>query len=583
MAEKDIKIILQPPAGRKPFQGLPADGRLELLHPSNVRFFQMKLLKLFFFFGILFLQVLYAFPCTNLIVTKGASKDGSAFLVYTNDGEWLYRLTNQAAADHQPGDSLEFPGGKNGKPGKISQVPHTYAVIGFQMNEFQLAIGETTFTGREELWNHTKYLQYWNLMSLALERAKTAREAINVITSLAEQYGYGSEGESISLVDPNEAWILEIIGTGEGGEGAIWVAMKIPDGNISAHANMARIGEFPLDDPENCLYSNNVIRFAIEKGYYIPGTGQPFRFNEVYNPPTPDRLKYCESRVWSLFRRAAPSLNLSPGYCRGVTGAERYPLWIKPDKKIDLADVINLVRDHYEGTPFDMTKGLDAGPFGSPYRWRPLSWDDSSGEKYSWERPVSSFNTAFSFIGQMRSWLPDDLGGICWFGVDDTYFTCYVPVYVGVTSVPEAFTKGDINKFSRESMWWVFNFVSNFANLKYSWMIKDIQKVQAGLENQMIIEQDSIVKSAMNMLKQDRVKMLTDYSAVWGEKVHKSWLELGETLITKYNDGYVKDDNGNIREVGYPDEWKDEINRIYPEKFKIPGSGKPIRPENIPH
>ncbi len=543
----------------------------------------MKSLKRIFALCLFFLQTLLVFPCTNLLVTKGASADGSAFLVYTNDGEWLYQLTNKAAADHQPGDSLEFPAGKNGKPGKISQVPHTFAVIGFQMNEHQLAVGETTFTGREELWNHSKYLQYWHLMSLALERAKTAREAILVITSLVEEYGYGSEGESFSLVDPNEAWILEMVGTGDGGEGAIWVAVKIPDGNIAAHANMARIGEFPLNDPKNCLYSKNAISFAIEKGYYKPESGEPFRFNEVYNPHSPDRLKYCESRVWSLFRRAAPSLELSSDYHRGVEGAERYPLWIKPDKKIALTDVMSLVRDHYEGTPYDMTKGLDAGPFGSPNRWRPLSWEDGNKEKYSWERPVSSINTAFSYIGQMRSWLPDEIGGICWFGVDDTYFTCWVPIYVGNTSIPEPFTKGDINKFSREAMWWAFNFVSNFANLKYSYMIKDIQKVQSELESRMIGEQDSITKLVLDMPKNERTEMLTNYSAKWGQKVHQSWLELGEMLITRYNDGYVKDEKGTIHEVGYPKEWTNEMNRIYPEKFKIADPAKSIKSGNVPH
>ncbi len=543
----------------------------------------MKSLKRIFALCLFFLQTLLVFPCTNLLVTKGASADGSAFLVYTNDGEWLYQLTNKAAADHQPGDSLEFPAGKNGKPGKISQVPHTFAVIGFQMNEHQLAVGETTFTGREELWNHSKYLQYWHLMSLALERAKTAREAILVITSLVEEYGYGSEGESFSLVDPNEAWILEMVGTGDGGEGAIWVAVKIPDGNIAAHANMARIGEFPLNDPENCLYSKNAISFAIEKGYYKPESGEPFRFNEVYNPHSPDRLKYCESRVWSLFRRAAPSLELSSDYHRGVEGAERYPLWIKPDKKIALTDVMSLVRDHYEGTPYDMTQGMDAGPFGSPNRWRPLSWEDGNKEKYSWERPVSSINTAFSYIGQMRSWLPDEIGGICWFGVDDTYFTCWVPIYVGNTSVPEPFTKGDINKFSREAMWWAFNFVSNFANLKYSYMIKDIQKVQSELESRMIGEQDSITKLVLDMPKNERTEMLTNYSAKWGQKVHQSWLELGEMLITRYNDGYVKDEKGTIHEVGYPKEWTNEMNRIYPEKFKIADPAKSIKSGNVPH
>jgi dipeptidase len=523
--------------------------------------------KLFLLFFLLI--SISGYNCTNLIVTKGASTDGSAFLVYTNDGEWLYRLSNKPAADHQPGDSLTFRSGRNNVEGKIHQVSHTYAVIGFQMNEHQLAVGETTFTGREELWNHTKYLQYWHLMSLALERAKTAREAVEVITSIVEQYGYGSEGESFSLVDPNEAWILEMIGTGDGGEGAIWVARKIPDGMISAHANMARIGEFPLDDPDNCLYSENVISFAVEKGYYNPDSGEPFRFNEAYNPASPDRLKYCESRVWSLFRRAAPSVGFSPDYHRGVQGAERYPLWIAPENKLSLEDVMALVRDHYEDTDYDMTEGMDAGPFGNPNRWRPLYWDDDEGKRYSWERPISTYNTCFSFIGQMRSWLPDDVGGVCWFGVDDTYFTCYVPIFVGNTSVPEPFTRGDINKFSWDSMWWAFNFVSNFANVKYSYMIKDIQQVQHTLESEMIREQNMIADAVKNMPKDERTDKLTSFSNNWGTKVHARWIELGEALITKYNDGYVKNETGKIEEVGYPGAWKDQLNNLYPEKYKI--------------
>ena len=526
---------------------------------------------------------LQIFPCTNLIVTKGASKDGSAFLVYTNDGEWLYRLSNKPAADHAPGDSLTFRSGRNQVEGKIHQVPHTYAVVGFQMNEHQLAVGETTFTGREELWNRSKYLQYWHLMSLALERAKTAREAVEVITSIVEQYGYGSEGESFSLVDPNEAWILEMVGTGTGGEGAIWVAMKIPDGMISAHANMARIGEFPLDDPENCLYSDNVISFAIQKGYYDPASGEPFRFNEVYNPTTPDRLRYCESRVWSLFRRAAPAENFSADYHRGVKGAKRYPLWIEPDEKLSLQDVMALVRDHYEGTEFDMTKGLEAGPFGTPNRWRPLYWDDEDGKRHSWERPISTYNTCFSFIGQMRSDYPDHVGGVCWFGVDDTYFTCYVPIFAGNTSVPEPFTKGDINKFSWDSMWWAFNFVSNFANLKYAYMIEDIRQVQSVLEGEMIRQADSISTALAGMPKDKQVEKLTAFSNQWGEKVHAEWIKLGEHLLTKYNDGYVKDENGKINEVGYPDAWMQQINDLYPHKFRIPDWDSGKKQNDLPY
>ncbi len=524
-----------------------------------------------------------AFPCTNLIVTKGASADGSAFLVYTNDGEWLYQLGNQPAADHQPGDSISYKSGRNQVEGKIHQVSHTYAVIGFQMNEHQLAVGETTFTGRGELWNHSKYLQYWHLMRLALERAKTAREGVEVITAIVEQYGYGSEGESFSLVDPNEAWILEMIGTGDGGEGAVWVARKIPDGMISAHANMARIGEFPLDDPENCVYSKNVISFAVEKGYYNPKSGESFLFNEVYNPSSPDRLKYCESRVWSLFRRAAPTQEFSPDYHRGVQRAERYPLWIAPDAKLSLEDVMALVRDHYEGTDYDMTQGLEAGPFGSPNRWRPLTWDNEDGDSYSWERPISTYNTCFSFIGQMRAWLPDDVGGICWFGVDDTYFTCYVPLFVGNTLVPEAFTKGDINHFSQESMWWTFNFVSNFANLKYSHMIKDIQTVQQELESEMIRQVDSITNAVMKLSETERIETLTAFSNSWGETVHHRWQDLGYHLITKYNDGYVKDEKGKIEEAPYPDDWIDQINTLNRDKHKLPQWNTDKKQEHLPY
>jgi len=521
------------------------------------------------------------FSCTNFIVTPGASADGSAFLVYTNDGEWLYRLDQTPAKDHQPGDSLTFTS-RFGAKGQIHQIPHTYAVIGFQMNEHQVAIGETTFTGREELWNKSKCLEYWHLMFLALERSKTAREAIEVITGLVEQYGYGSEGESFSIVDPTEAWILEMVGTGTGGEGAVWVAIKIPDGYISAHANMARIGEFPLDDPENCLYSDNVISFAIEKGYYSPDSGDPFQFNEAYNPASPDRLKYCETRVWSLFRRSAPSIELSPDYHRGVKNAERYPLWIKPDKKLTLNNVMGLVRDHYEETPYDMTKGIDAGPFGTPNRWRPLNWEVDS-ISYSWERPISTYNTAFSMIAQCRSWLPDPVGGIVWFGEDDTYFTCYTPIFCANTEIPEPFTIGDISKYSRESAWWTFNFVSNFANIRYSDMIEDIWTVQRELESEMMREQDSLVNSVKMLPLSEQKMNLTVYSCQKGEWVHQRWLELGEHLITKYNDGYIKDEKGHPVEKGYSGNWKNSVLNQEPEKFKLPEWEKEEEINDLPY
>ncbi len=522
--------------------------------------------KLIFYLLILLFSINESFSCTNFIVTKGASADGSTMLVYTNDGEWLYHLNLTEAANYPDGTYIKYGNDS------ISQASHTNKVIGFQMNEYQVAIGETTFTGREELWDKSKPLKYWHLMHLALERAKTAREAIDVITGLVEKYGYGSEGESFSIIDPDEAWILEMIGTGGEG-GAVWVARKIPDGYISAHANMARIGEFPLDDPENCIYSENVISFAVKKGYFNPDKEIPFQFNNIYNPPSPDRLKYCETRVWSLFSRAAPSLHLSTDYCRGVEGAERYPLWVKPDKKLALHDVFDLIRDHYEGTEFDMTKGIAAGPFGSPFRCRPLFWETDSA-KYSWERPISTYNTAFSFVAQARNYLPDGVGGVVWFGVDETYTTCYVPLYCGITKIPEPFTKGDMNKFSWDSMWWVFNFVSNYTNLRYSYMIKDLQKVQSELENKFISEQDSIVSLVKDLYPEHQSQILTEYSINAAELVHKRWIELGEHLITKYNDGYIKNDKGHPVQVGYPEEWKKEVIESDPEKYRIPDWNK---------
>ena len=493
--------------------------------------------------------------CTNLLVTPGASKDGSAMLVYLNDGEWIQQLQKYPAADHLPGELLKVGNGEVAQPG------HTYGRIGFQMNEKQVAIGETTFTGREELWNHGLFLKYWHLMELALDRSASARQAIEVMTSLVEKYGYGSEGESFSIADKHEAWILDMIGTGDGKPGAVWVAVRLPDGTISAHANHSRIGEFPLDDPENCLYSENVIELATKRGYYDPRSGEPFRFNEVYCPATPATLRYCESRVWSIFRRAAPSLNLSPDYHRGVVGAKRYPLFITPDQKLGLADVMSLLRDHYEGTPWDMTKGLEAGPYGSPNRNRPLSFR-VEGESCAWERPISNVNTAFSFIGQCRSWLPDEIGGLMWYSPDDTYTNCYTPFYPSMTSTPDAYAHGDQGKFSWQSAWWAFNFVSNYINLKYSYMIKDVQHVQARLEKQALAQQDSVEQSALDLYEENpqaAVAYLQDYSFKTANQVVAEWRALGQHLITTYIDGYTNDENGPEQSTGYPQKWYDRV------------------------
>ncbi len=507
-----------------------------------------------------------AYSCTNLLVTKGASADSATYLVYLNDGEWLYQLNRTPAKDHNVLDSLTYTS-ISGKQQKIHQVEHTNAIVGFQINEYQLAIGETTFLGRESLWDKDMSLKYWELMELALLRAKTAREAIEVITSLAEQYGYGSEGESFSIADPNEAWILEMIGTGGEG-GAIWVACKVPDGMIAAHANHSRIGTFPLNDPDNCIYSDNVISFAVKNGYYNEESGIPFEFNNVYDPPSHQHIKYSESRVWSIYNRAAPSLNLSVDFNRGVNESKRYPLFITPDKKLNLQDVFSLVRDHYENTELDMTTGIEAGPFGNPNRIRPLEWEIDS-VSYSWERPISTYHTAFSYVAQLRSYLPDEIGGIAWFGVDDTYTSCYFPVYCCVTEISEPFSTGDINSYSRESAWWAFNFAANYANTRYSYIVKDIVAVQIEMENLFVSQQDSIEKVALKKKKEERVRFLTDYSANMGNLLHESWVKLGDKLVTKYNDGYIKDENNAIQTVGYPEKWLRQVIKNSGDNHKV--------------
>jgi dipeptidase len=530
-----------------------------------------QLLKLvIYLFVYILLTSRPAEACTSLLVTRGASVDSSVMISYTCDGEFHPHLEYTPARDYKPEDSLEITNWSGKVRGRIKQVSHTYAVVDL-MNEHQLTIGETTFDGREELENPDGLLSYWDLMRLALERAKTAREAIEVITQLVDDYGYRSIGETFSIADTKEAWIMEMIGPGPGGKGAEWVALRIPDGYISCHANKSRIGEFPLKDPKNCLYSGNVIAFAIEKGYYDPKSGKPFRFCDAYCPDTPKIRRHTDARVWSIFRRSAPSKNFSPDYHRGIDGAEPYPLWIKPDKKLSLSDVFALMRDHYEGTPFDMTKGIDAGPYGSPYRWRPLDWTVDSIE-YSWERAISTQQTAFSFISQSRSWLPDPVGGVLWYGLDDTYTSCYIPLYCGIDTIPKSFTIGSLNKFSWESAWWVFNFVANFANLKYSYMLPEIQAVQKDIEGNFIKLQPTVEKTAVELSKSDSKLMaryLTDYSVTNAEIMVSRWKELGEHLITKYNDGYVQDEEGEPQEKGYPENWLREVLKSRPDQFLL--------------
>jgi dipeptidase len=525
-----------------------------------------------FLLGVVAISLASAGPisaCTNILVTKSASVDGSTMITYACDGRFHPHLRRNDAADHEEGAVVEITtwGGK--LLGTIPQVPHTYSYVGL-MNEHQLAISETTTTGRKELQNPDGLLHYWRLMQLALERATTAREAIEVMTCLVAEFGYRSTAESFSIADPNEVWLMEMIGTGPGGEGAIWVARRIPDGYVSAYANGPRIREFPLDDPANCLYSENVISFAIDKRYYDPAAGRPFSFADAYDAPTVQSRRYTATRVWSIFRRLAPSLDLDPEYHRGAVDAEPYPLWIKPEKKLSVADVMALMRDHYEGTAYDMTKGLDAGPFGNPNRWRPMTWE-IDGAKYTWERPISTQQTGFSFVSQSRSWLPDAIGGVYWYGLDDTFTSCYVPLYAGIKRLPHSFTVGRIDEFSWDSAWWIFNFVANFANLKYSYMVEDILAVQQELEGRYLAMQPVIEETALALSKTDPALLhdfLTQYSVGQADEMVRRWRELGEHLIMTYNDGYVAGPGDDV-ERGYPEPWLREVIRSRPDQFSL--------------
>jgi dipeptidase len=430
------------------------------------------------------------------------------------------------------------------------------------------------------LENSNALMEYPHLMMLGLQRARTALEAIQVMTQLAGQYGYASEGETISIADTREAWILEIVGTGPGGKGAVWVAMRIPDGQVSCHANQSRIAEIPRDDPDNCLFSENVESFAVSKGWYDPHSGRPFRFCDAYCPATPFSRRICDSRVWSILRRAAPSRRLSPDYTRCKPGSQPYPLWVTPDKKLSVADVFALIRDHFEGTELDMTKGIDAGPFGLPRRWRPLTWK-VDGVEYCWERPISTQQTGFSSVSQSRAWLPDAVGGLVWFGMDDTYTTCYSPFYCSLGAVPPSFAAGSIEKFSWDSAWWVFNLTANYAYMKYSYMVPEIQAAQKEIESNLLALQPAVEKTAVELAGSDTnlaARYLTDYSVMHAEVTVIRWRALAEHLITKYNDGYIRSDQGKYPDVGYPEAWLRRVLRERPDEFRLPVEKPPEKP-----
>lgn len=516
--------------------------------------------------------------CTSIMVSRGASADGSVMITYSADAPFMPKLLHHQGGRHTAGELVSLIAWEDDRVrGQYRQVASTYSVVGL-INERQVALGETTTGGRRELRNSEGMLDYDGLMWLTLQRAGSAREAIAVIDALCTEYGYGSGGETIAIADKNEAWVLEIIGKGEGEMGALWVAARVPEGCISASANMARIGAFPMDDPDNWLYARDVVDFAIGKGFYDPGSGAPFSWRDAYHPnPSASSKRACATRVWSVLRRAAPSAELSPDFHRGVDGAAPYPLFVKVDKKLTTRDVMGLMRDHYEGTDFDMTKGVDAGPFGSPLRCRGLRFA-IDGEDYSWERPIATQQAGFVMLAQCRAWLPDPVGGVYWFTPDDPYTSCFTPLYCGITRLPQPYLAGDYSRFTWDSAWWVFNLVSNLTYDRWSRVLPDVVAAQTDSEEQCIAMIPAIDRAAAEMMKTDAAlarRFLTDWSIGTAERLFEDWHALAASILTRHVDGYVRDGQRS-RGVGYSEAW---LRRVVAEKGqqlalpKPPGRG----------
>ena len=529
------------------------------------------------------LAAMPAMACTNLIVGKKASADGSVMCSYNCDGfGFSGSLFYSPAGRHAPGEQIAIHGWGPAHPGRyVAQVDYTYNVVGL-MNEKQVTIVETTFDGRLELVNRDGLLDYFSLMRLALQRSATAREAIGCMAALVEEYGYNSSGESITVCDPNEAWIMEIIGKGPDRKGAVWVALRIPDDCICAHANLSRIRQFPLEKkrsfksissknlrhinrPEvECVYAHDVIMLARELGYYS-GADDRFSFRDAYCPIDFENVRYADARVWSFFRHhtAANEMDKYLPYINGDFTArtadgettDHLPLWIKPDRQLTLRDLQADMRDHFEGTPLDMTADMTAGPWGMPVRPLPMQFKASDGTPYFRERPIATQQSGFTMTCQMRSWLPDDVGGVTWFNCDDAAMVAYVPLYCCLTQVPDCFRpeNNPRNEFSFQSAFWMNNWVANMVYPRYSMMIGDLRQAQRELEDYYHADQDSVLAALEDMTPGDRRDYLNRKSIAYADRMMRRWEALAKYLIVKYNDQVVRrvGDDGQFQRWGY--------------------------------
>ena len=525
-----------------------------------------------------------ASACTNFIVTKGASTDGSVMVTYAADSHALYgALYHTPAGKYKAGTMLPVYEWDTGRYlTDIPQVKETYSTIG-NMNEHSLIIGETTYGGRRELEDSTGRMDYGSLIYITLQRAKTAREAIGVIAELANTYGYASSGESFSIADPDEAWIMELIGKGckldAKGEntrkGIVWVARRIPDGYVSAHANQARITTFPKDDPENCLYSPDVVSFAREMGYY-DGPDADFSFCDAYAPLDFGALRACEARVWAFFRAVADDMDQYVDYAMGHNKENRMPLWVKPRAKVSPKTVFDCMRDHYEGTPMDMTTDIGAGGHNCPYRWRPMEFE-VDGVKYVNERATATQQTGFWFVAQARPGVTDDMG-ILWFGVDDAATSCLTPIFCSAQEVPECFREGNgsMLEYSPTSAFWLFNRTTNFAYMRYDMIAADIRKVVDKWENEMLENVQQVNARVGRMSPAARRNYLTQLSVETAQQLFDRWQKLNGYLLVKYVDGNVKSEHGDVLSFldgeGGPAHFVDNgSGRQIPDKIQFPG------------
>ena len=519
--------------------------------------------------------------CTNFIVGKKASTDGSVMVTYNADDYGMFQgLCLYPAAHHAKGEMLKIYDWDTGEyHGEIPQVAYTYHVIG-NINEHQLSIAETTYGGREEMVDTTGIIDYGSLIYIALQRARTAREAIGVMTSLVEKYGYCSEGETFSICDPNEAWIMEMMGTGAGSKGVVWVAQRIPDDAICAHANQSRIGKFDMRDKRNVMHSKNVIAYARKMGWFN-GKDADFSWKHVYAAPDFSGRRFCDARVWSFFNRYADDFDRYLPWALGKDkDAEDMPLWIVPNRKLSVHDLETAMRDHYEGTPLALdTTSIGGGIYQMPYRPTPLTFK-VDGKEYFNERPISTQQTAFTFVSQLRSWLPNEIGGVLWFGNDDANMIAYTPVYCASTRQPLCYnTPGaDAVTFSADNAFWMCNFVSNMVYPRYSQLFPELQAVRDSLEQGYFAAQQSVEQQALSLYASDKaaaIEHLTSYGCDQAQRMLSAWQQLALRIIVKYNDMAVKKEvDGkmlhNVTRPGYPESFARKLVKQTGDFYAVP-------------